>query len=887
MRNPLMDPERWRRVRELVEQFRGEPPSDRDTALDAVCAGDEGLAAEVRSLLDSVESAGALIDSVVSRAVATLAEDAVAGRRVGPYRIVRELGHGGMGAVYLAERADGEFEQQVALKLIRPGLDTEHFLRRFRAERQILASLQHPHIARLLDGGIDDGGQPYFAMEYVEGESIDRYCRRHELPIDERLALFQDACRAVSHAHANLVIHRDLKPAHILVTADRQVRLLDFGIARMLSEEGEDAAGLTQVGIQALTPEYASPEQVRGEAVSTSTDVYSLGVILYELLTGDRPYHFDVRTPAEIERVICERQPEKPSTRAGQSWVGRVAPAEGPLRRPPRDEGLQLRRRLRGDLDVICLKALQKDAARRYPSVEALSEDIRRNLAGLPVLARPDSAGYRLGKFVTRHRVGVGVAAAVLIAFVSLAGYHTIRLAGERDRARLEADKAEQVATFLRNLFEVSDPSESKGRTITARELLDAGAERIERELRGQPDVRASMLLVMGDVYRTLGLHDQARTLLAESLEEHRKLYGPEDERVAESMAALGSVLQDAGDFAAAEPLFRDSLAMRQRLLGPRHELVGESLELLAFLRETRGDVDEAERLNREAVAIHRGLFPPGDLRIAHSVAELAGLLRRTQRGEEAEPLLREALAAQVKVLGPDDLTVASTKRNLAALLRDRGAFDEAETLLREVVDTRRRILGDTHPEFGVALNSLALLLDRKGDVEGAIRTYREFLTVLEQVHAGRPHPDVAAAYNNLAGSLRVAGRLDDAVEMYRRSIRAVDAVLAPDHANRAFARQGLAVTYIDEGQFAAAEPLLREALSIRRKGLTPGHRYIGDTLVELGVCLTGLKRYGEAEAALREALALFSDGPGRDRARAQRAQSRLDRLRAARSGNG
>lgn len=876
-----MDPTRWRRIRDLVEQFGGEPAPGRDAELSSACGGDVALFDEVQSLLSRAGRAEALLDGLVSRAVATLVDaDDVSGRRVGPYRIVRELGHGGMGAVYLAERADGQFDQQVALKLIRPGLVTGHFLRRFQAERQILAHLQHPHIARLLDGGVADDGQPYFALEYVEGEPIDRYCQTHGLGVDERLALFQEACRAVTYAHANLVVHRDLKPAHILVTADRQIRLLDFGIAKVLTEDGQDGPGLTQLGIQALTPEYASPEQVRGEPVGTSTDVYSLGVILYELLTGARPYHFDSRTPVEIERVVCGRQPDKPSTRVSDTWRGSDGAEEA-----AREVRASARRRLRGDLDVICLKALQKDPARRYGSVEALSEDIRRNLEGLPVLARPDSVAYRAGKFVSRHRIGVGVAAVVTVAFAAFAAYHGARLARERDRAQLEATKADQVSTFLRGLFEVSDPSESKGRTITARELLDEGAARLERDLADQPEVRASMMRVIGDVYRTLGLQESARPLLTRALDEHRRLFGPNHEQVAESAHALATVLQELGDVAAAEPLFRESLAIRRQVYGARHESIAESLESLAFLRETRGDPVEAEKFNREALAMTRALFPADDLRVAHSMAELAGLLRRQQRAEEAEPLLREALAVQMKQLGELNLTVSSTQRNLASLLRDRGALDEADTLMRAVIATRRQILGNDHADVAIALNSHALLLDRKGDDAGAAEAFRESLRIQEAAHQGRPHPDLAAGYNNLAGVLRGAGRFDEAIAMYERAIATVDAVLAPRHANRAFSRVGLAVTYIDQGKFAPAEPLLREALAIRRKALAPGDRYIGDTLVELGVCLTGLKRFNEARTRLREAIDLFQSSLGPDDSRTKRALAKLAALDQASSG--
>ena len=846
-----MDPARWRRLRELVETAADLPVAEREAALREACGDDEGLFADVELLLKPATERPALLDGIV----AELMESIAVGARVGPYEIAREIGHGGMGAVYLADRVDGQFEQRVALKLIKPGLATGEFLGRFRAERQILARLQHPHIARLLDGGVDDLGRPYFALEHVDGEPIDRYCDAHGAGVDERLALFLDVCHAVAYAHANLVIHRDLKPAHILVTADRQVRLLDFGIAKVLSED-DAGAGLTQAGVRALTPEYASPEQVRGDAVGTATDVYSLGVILYELLAGARPYTIDSRSPADVERVVCDTVPEKPSTR----------------------DTARSRQRLRGDLDVICMKALQKDPARRYPTVDAFQEDIRRHLSGRPVLARPDSIAYRASRFAARHRAAVIASAAGAVTLAALIGVYTVRLENERDRARQEAAKAEQVATFLQNLFAVSDPSESKGRTITARELLDEGAARIERELSAQPEVRASLMRIIGEVYQSLGMYAAGKPMLERALDAHRQLYGEQHEEVARSESALGILFQDMGDVAAAEPLLRQALATRERLHGTPHANVSESLRHLAFLRETRGDPAEAEALTRRALAMDRALYPPTDPHIAKTTADLAGLLRRQQQPEEAEPLLREALAAQRRHYGNTDLTVASTIRNLASLLRDRGALEEADTLFRECLAIRRAILGDMHPEVAIVLNSHAALLDRKGDSDAAAAAYRESIRIGEHTHKG-PHPDLAAGHNNLAAVLRGQGHLDEAAAHYRQSIAIVDQVLDAAHPNRAFARVGLAGVYIDQRRFADAEPLLREALAIRRAALPAGHRYTADTLVALGECLTGLRRFPEAEAALNEAHQSFVAAVGPDDARTARAQRRLDML--------
>jgi serine/threonine-protein kinase len=871
-----MDAARWSRINNLFHAACERSPAERDAYLEEACQGDNALRDEVQALLQGIDPSQRFLEVVVSDAVTGLKESSVQGRRVGPYRIIREVGAGGMGAVYLADRVDGQFEQEVALKLIKQGMDSEQFLRRFRAERQILARLQHPHIARLLDGGLDSAGRPFFAMEYVAGQPIDRYCDERGLGVDERLRLFLDACGAVMYAHGSLVIHRDLKPAHIQVTDDGQVRLLDFGIAKVLGEDGA-MPDVTTAGIRALTPAYASPEHVRGEAVGTSTDVYSLGVILYELVTGALPYDIRSRSATEVERIICTTTPEKPSARVLRVW-GASEEATATFTRA-HGELARVRRRLRGDLDVICLKALQKEPDRRYPSAEALIEDIRRNLEGRPVIARPDTISYRVGKFVRRHRIGVAAAAATVALIASLVGFYTLRLSQERDRAQQEAAKAEQVASFLRGLFEVSDPSQSKGETVTARELLDQGAIRIEQELAGQPAVRAEMMRVIGDVYHSLGLYAGAKPLLERSLEEFRSLYGDVHDEVAESETALAVLFQDMGDVKAAEPLYRRALATRQQIFGPRHEKVSQSLAHLAFLLETNGDYTGAEQMARQVLEMDRSLFPPEHPRIAKSMAELAGMLRRQDRHEEAEPLLRQALALQRAHYGGKDLTVASTIRNLASLLRDRNAFDEAEALYQESLSIRREILGDVHPDVAGALNSYALLLDRKGDTPAAVVAYNEFIRITQQIYQGKPHPDLAAGYSNLGYALTTQGSLDEAAEMFLLAIQTTDKVLAPGHPNRSHPKMGLASVYMQQRRYDAAEPVLRDALALRRGALPAGHRYIGESLIELGTCLTAMKRFAEAEGHLLEGYRLFLKETGAEGDRTRRAVRRLESL--------
>ena len=847
---------RWSRVKDLFTATLEQDPDTWDSFLEAECGEDRGLLADVRSLLARDPADQTMVGAAVRAAARQLTAAADAGIRIGPYRVVRELGRGGMGTVYLAERDDGQFDRQVALKLIQRGLDSVQIVSRFRRERQILAGLRHPNIASLLDGGIADDGRPYFAMEYVEGEPIDTYCDRLRLSIEDRLALFLPVCDAVSHAHGQLVVHRDLKPDNILVTASGKPQLLDFGIAKVLAEH-EGPATLTETGHMAMTPAYASPEQVRGQSVGTATDVYSLGIVLYELLAGTAPYDLSGVSLPEVARMVCETEPGRPSNRTTT----------------PR-----LKKQLAGDLDAICLKAMRKEPGERYATVDALAEDIRRHLNGLPVHARTGTWSYRVRKGIRRHRLAVATAAFVVTAIASVIGFYTVRLTTERDRAQLEAAKASEVAGFLQGLFEVSDPSQSRGETVTARELLDEGARRIEQGLVDQPEVRATMLRVIGEVYGGIGLQEQARTLLEHSLELHLALYGPDNDETAMTQASLGSIRQDLGDAEGAEALFRAALATMRGLHGPEHPLVSEVLSLLAYWNETEGHNEEAEALFREALAQDRVFFPRDDPRVARSMVKLAGLLRRMDEFEEAEQLLRDGLAIQRGAHGTLHPDVATTVRNLGALLRDMGEYTEADTLYREALAIRREILGQVHPEVANTLNSYAILLSRMGETDRALDAFREFIELLRQIYDG-PHPSLAAAYSNLAFEFKDLDRLEEAAAYFRLAIGVQDSVLTEDHPNRAFPLIGLGGVHLEQDRPAAAEPFYRRALELRRASLPPEHTQIGEATGHLGATLTALGRFAEAQSLLIESYEIYRAADGDDAGRTRNAAERLARL--------
>ncbi|MEE8536601.1 MAG: serine/threonine-protein kinase, partial [Acidobacteriota bacterium] len=514
-----MTPERWHQIEELYQGALDLAANERPAYLERACGHDTALRQEIDSLLATHDEAPSFLETPL---IAWPPDEPLMPpeTHVGPYKLLRPLGRGGMGQVYLATRAGEVFRQYVALKVIRRGLDTEDILRRFRAEQQILATLHHANIAHLIDGGVTDDGQSYLVMEYVEGTPITTYCDGRQMTLEERVLLFRQVCEAVHHAHRNLVVHRDLKPSNILVTVEGVPKLLDFGIAKLLDPVASGmSVPTTQADGRVMTPEYASPEQVRGETITTASDVYALGVLLYELLVGRRPYHFERRTPQEIERVICKQEPEPPSAVLEKAVDGQPTDGTPPPMKP--DEistarGMtveRLRRRLNGDLDTIVLKALRKEPERRYASAQQLAEDLGRYLAGLPVLARPDTATYRAQKFVRRHRVGVAmtlIVVSLLLSFSVVSAVQSAEIRAKAEDVAQERDRAEEVIEFLVALFETPDPKVSKGNTVTARELLETGAARVEADLKEQPEVQADMMTVMSRVYRSLGLYDPA-----------------------------------------------------------------------------------------------------------------------------------------------------------------------------------------------------------------------------------------------------------------------------------------------------------------------------------------------------------------------------------------
>jgi eukaryotic-like serine/threonine-protein kinase len=868
-----LTPERWQRIRDAFERMLDASASERRARLEALRRSDTALAAEVEALLAADVRAGPLLDARVEAYAGALVADlersgptaeSLVGQQLGAYRLLREVGRGGMGTIYLAERADGQFEQRVAVKLLRRGLDTDDLLERFLAERQILASLGHPNIARLLDGGAANDGRPYLVMEYVEGEPIDRYCDRHRLTVDQRLRLFLTVVRAVQHAHRSLVVHRDIKPANILVTAAGEVKLLDFGIAKLLAGEGTLAPGPpTRVGVRLLTPDYASPEQLRGEPITTASDVYQLGLLLYELLAGTRPYDLAGRSRAEADRLVCEQEPTPPSTvflRAAPAATGDSHREVGPksIARARRTTPERLRRRLQGDLDAIILQALRKEPERRDPSVEALAEDLERYFIGLPVRARRGSRAYRADKFVRRHRWSVAAASLLLLllgGFAVAMSVQADRVARERDRAELALHQSEAVTAFLMSLFEASDPLLALGDTITARELLRRGVERA-RELGAQPLVEARLLDVLGRVHLSLGDHAQARPLLDEALQLRRMHLGDEHADVAATFFSLGLLTRRSGDHAAARDFFRQGLDIQRRVLGD-HPDVAETLIELG--RTSSDDTGVTEMLYREALEIRRRTLGPRHPLVANSMIVVASSLRWRGRYAEAEALYRESLALRQSVLRPDDPELAAGMLHLADVLylhRDR--HDEAEFLYRRALAILRQRLGDRHPTLVHGLHSLSGLLAARGEHQEAEALAREALA-LNGLVFGPEHHYTAESMDNLAIRLQQQGRLEGAEALRREALALWQRIVSPSHTAITGGMGGLADVLAAQGRYDESEALHREAIAIRREVAGPDALMVGVMLTRLGDVLRQKGDHPAAEAALSEALTILT----------------------------
>ena len=751
------------------------------------------LRAELEALLTAADAADDYFCTLGRRlglsAVLQGEAELTALKSVGPYRMLKLIDRGGMGAVYLAERADQQYEKQVAVKILPLALDDAESRRRFLEERQILAQLVHPNITRLLDGGVAQGDVPYFVMDYVDGKWIDAYCDHHQLDVAGRIELFLQAVDAVSHAHESLVVHRDIKPANVLVDESGVVKLVDFGIAKLLTPTAAMAAQ-TIPGSQPLTLAYASPESLRGDPITTAMDVYSLGVLLYKLLTGTTPFASSGNDESALRQAIAEDEPQR---------VSRVA-----LELGNRD----VARQLRGDLDTVVSTALSKQPRRRYRTVEQLGADLRRYQNHQPLIARADSWGYRLRKVVRRHRgafAAAGVIGALLFIIAGLSVRHAVTTQRQALAIEHERDAALQIRDFLIATFSGAHPNQSLGVDITARELLDSGAREIERSLADQPQLQSALLTTFGDVYDALSMYERGAAQYEGALASIRKTEGERSRAFVAVLHKLAAMLERLGDYELAKTNTERGIQLA-RDLGDDENLALH-LDLLGLIQHRLGHFDAAERSYRRALSIREAKMGPRHLAVAESLNSVATLLQERREFDSAEELLLRALDIRLEALGSRHLSLIESYYNLGQVAIEQARLKDARDYYEKALATSNALNPEGSADEMYMRNGLAFVLRDLGDHEGAILEYRLGLAAGEKF-LGPSHPTVAIIMYNLGAALLKKEGCPTALPMLRRSLTIV-IEKTPDHPVVDAIRLDLGTCLVDLGELAEAEQVL------------------------------------------------------------------------------
>jgi serine/threonine protein kinase/tetratricopeptide (TPR) repeat protein len=776
------------------------------------------------------------------------------GQEIGSYRLVRRVGEGGMGEVWEAEQHT-PIKRTVALKLLKPGMDTRHILTRFAAERQMLARMQHPAIAQVFDAGVTSLARPYFVMEYVEGARITTHCDQQTLGVRARLALFQQICEAVQHAHQKGVIHRDLKPSNVLVTShagNPLPKVIDFGLAKAIVGESADAS-LTELGTWLGTPAYASPEQLNmgGADVDTRSDVYSLGALLYELLVGVIPFEVDsIRSSdiIELRRAIREQEPMRPSAR-----ISTLGERSVPIAQSRGAEPLSLRRQLRGELDWIVMKALEKDRERRYASPYELSHDIERYLNNEPLHAVPPSAAYRARKFVSRHRLGTAFATVVgllIVTFVMVTLVQARRIAAERDRATAEAAKVSSINGFLQKTLGSADPWET-GKDVPMREVLANAARKADSEFKDQPLIAAAVKNTIGRTDVSLGQIAVGESLIRAALDTRRAKLGNEHPDVAASLYDLAETLQQRGEYVEAEAHAREALAVRRKVYGYRSAQAAESLDQLAMTLLLQGHFQDAEQPAAEALAVREQLFGIQGPEVADTLLTLANIAHNgTGDTDRALALAQRAYDIYSHTFGASDLRTATAANSIGAVYWTRARYEDALKYYRKSLVVYESLAGPDHPQTAATTENVANALARLKRFDESIPLLESVLSI-RRAKAGDDAAVVARTMGNLAAQEADAGHLDRAQTWFNKALPVYAKAYGTDHPDYANLLANYAGLKRKQGDRSRAEELLRQALAIRAAKLGEEHLSLAKTRFELGTLLLERSAYSEAEPLL------------------------------------
>ena len=829
-----MDSGRWQQIQSLFHDAADLPPAGQRSFLEAACGDDKELVVEILAMLHQDAKSESLLDrdlaDVARETFAKAASGSPIGKDFGPYRILKLLGEGGMGVVYLAERTD--LGTHVAVKVLRDAWLSPARRERFASEQRTLAQLNHPSIARLYDADTLEDGTPWFVMEYVDGVPLTQYCRERKCSVTQRLHLFRAVCEAVQHAHANAVIHRDLKPSNILVKSDGSVRLLDFGIAKQV-ESMELPVDQTLTGLRLMTPAYASPEQIRGDRVGISTDVYSLGVILYELLTGQLPFDLSGLTPAEAASIIAEHEPGRPS----------AAVRRGDSEASP--DALGLSGSAWADLDVLCSGAMHKDPLRRYRSVEALIRDVDHYLNGEPLEARPDAWQYRIGKFVRRHRRAVVAATAIFAVVVGLVIFFTVRLTKARDAALAEAARTQRIQQFMANLFQGGDAAAGPSDSLRVVTIVDRGVQEV-KTLDKDPKIQAELYLNLGSIYQKLGKFEQADVLLRSALDQRKLLFGADSREVAESLTALGLLRAEEAHLEEAEQLVRQGLEMAKRHLPANHPTIAKAALAYGNVLAQRGSYAQAISTLNDAVRLQSAPgVAPADL--ATSLSALADANYSAGHYDVCNSLYPRVLEMHRKIFGERHPVVADDLASMAAVQLDLGYYSEAERLDRQALDIMRSYYGDNHPKIANRLTALAQALTYQNKFDEAVDALERALAIEQRVY-GPVHPSLAETLNEMGNVASMRDHLDEAGARFERAADIYRSVYGDHHYLVAIALSNVASISNDKKDYPRAEQQFRDVIRRYKETLPADNVNLGIAQIKLGRTLLRQNRYKDAE---------------------------------------